>query len=119
MQIQEIVGIDVNVKAIVACFLIHEGASTQIRNILGQTPLEGCTDPVLATVIATFAEQHAGSVLIYTLCGSIIIMAQLRNCYSDCYCSKGTYHGSLRDQCISIRPSAVDHAAPVAISKLR
>ena len=64
MQIQEIVGRDVNVKAIVACFLIHEGASTQIRNILGQTPLEGCTDPVLATVIATFAEQHAGLVLI-------------------------------------------------------
>ena len=61
-QIQEIIGRDVNTKAVVACFLIREGADLKLRNILRQTPLEGCTDPVLATVIATFAEEHAGSV---------------------------------------------------------
>ena len=49
-------------KAIVACFLIQEGASLHLRNILGQTPLESCTDPVLATVLSDFAEKNAGLV---------------------------------------------------------
>ena len=62
MQVQEKLGRDVNTKAVIACFLIQEGASIELRNILGQTPLEGCTDPVLATVIATFAEENAGQV---------------------------------------------------------
>ena len=60
IQVQELVGRDVSTKAVVACFLIQEGASVQPRNILGQTPLESCTDPVLATVIATFVEENAG-----------------------------------------------------------
>lgn len=51
-----------NTKAVVACFLIQEGADLQLRNVLGHTPLEGCTDPVLATLISTFAENNAGSV---------------------------------------------------------
>ena len=49
-------------KAVVACFLIQEGASLHVRNILGQTPLESCTDPVLATVLSDFAEKNAGLV---------------------------------------------------------
>ena len=60
LQVQKVLGRDVSAKAVVACFLIQEGASLQLKNILGQTPLEGCTDPVLATVISTFAEKYAG-----------------------------------------------------------
>lgn len=60
MQIQETLGGDMNAKAVVACFLIQEGASLELRNVLGHTPLESCTDPVIATVISTFAEGNAG-----------------------------------------------------------
>ena len=62
IQIQETLERGVSAKAVVACFFIQEGANLKLRNILGQTPLEGCTDPVLATVLLTFAERNAGLV---------------------------------------------------------
>ena len=49
-------------EAVVACFLIQEGANLHLRNIRGQTPLESCTNPVLATVLSDFAGKNAGLV---------------------------------------------------------
>ena len=42
--------------ATIVCFLVQEGASIDIQNNKGQTPLQLCT-PAMAAVITTLAER--------------------------------------------------------------
>ena len=54
----------VNARAIVACFLVHEGADVLIKNEAGLTPLAGDCPANVAILVQGFAEENGRYLII-------------------------------------------------------
>ena len=54
----------VNARAIVACFLVQEGADILIKNEVGLTPLEGDCPADVAILVQGFAEENGRYLII-------------------------------------------------------